>query len=187
MKKGPMNKYARANKSKPIIGTLAEESRVRKQAWVRHGCNAFNGSHPSSQPMSFWTEQDVLSFIKLSGIKIADVYGDIVSVENERGCHLECTGCSRTGCVFCGFGAHQKSDNRFLTLANQDPRKYEYAMNGGQWADNPKYDPTAPKYDGVWKNWNPKKIWVPSKEGLGMKKVFEMFNELYPANKIKYE
>lgn len=60
-------------------------------------------------------------------------------------------------------------------------------MNGGQWADNPKYDPTAPKYDGVWKNWNPKKIWVPSKEGLGLKKVFEMFNEMYPANKIKYE
>lgn len=33
--------------------------------------------------------------------------------------------------------------------------------------DNPYYDATAPKYDGEWENYNPKKIWVPSKKGLG--------------------
>lgn len=77
MKKGPMKKYGRDTKSKPIIGTLADESRIRKQAWIRHGCNAFESKSPSSQPMSFWTEQDVLTFIKESNIKIADVYGDI--------------------------------------------------------------------------------------------------------------
>lgn len=187
MKKSPMKKYSRENKSVPIIGILADESRMRKQAWIRHGCNAFDSQNPSSQPMSFWTEQDVLTFIKESNIKIADVYGDIVSVEDKNGCNLKCSGCSRTGCVFCGFGAHRFGDNRFLMLANYDPKKYEYAMNGGQWADNPNYDSTAPTHDGVWKNWNPKKIWVPSKEGLGLKKVFEMFNELYPKNKIVYE
>lgn len=79
-----------------------------------------------------------------------------------------------------------KNDNRFLTLAELDPKKYEYSMNGGQWVDNPAYDAIAPEYDGVWKNWNPKKIWVPSKEGLGLRKVFDMFNELYPNNKIQY-
>lgn len=77
MKKLPMKKYGRDTRSKPIIGTLADESRIRKQAWIRHGCNAFDGKNPSSQPMSFWTEQDVLTFIKESNIKIADVYGDI--------------------------------------------------------------------------------------------------------------
>ena len=89
--------------------------------------------------------------------------------------------------MYCGFGAHQKDDERFLQLAAIEPKKYEYCMNGGQWVDNPKYDATAPVYDGAWKNWNPKKIWVPSKEGLGLKQVFTMFNELYPNNKIKYE
>ena len=53
--------------------------------------------------------------------------------------------------------------------------------------DNPKYDPTAPEMDGEWKNWNPKKIWVPSKEGLGMKKVFDDCNAIYGKDFIRYE
>ena len=61
------------------------------------------------------------------------------------------------------------------------------ACGGGQWADNPGYDPSAPEYDGVWKNWNPKKIWIPSKEGLGMKKVFDDCNAIYGKDFIKYE
>lgn len=186
MKKLPMKKYSRVSKRKPIIGTLTDESRIRKQAWIRHGCNSFDSKSPTSQPMSFWTEQDVLTFIKQSGIQIADVYGDIVPMSDKPEAPLCCTGCDRTGCTFCGFGAHNKNDNRFLTLAELDLKKYEYSMNGGQWVDNPRYDATAPEYDGVWKNWNPKKIWVPSKEGLGLRKVFDMFNELYPNNKIQY-
>jgi hypothetical protein len=45
----------------------------------------------------------------------------------------------------------------------------------------------APEYDGEWKNWNPEKIWVPSREGLGMAKVFEMVNELMGKEFIKYK
>lgn len=60
-------------------------------------------------------------------------------------------------------------------------------LGGGQWVDNPKYDTTAPKMDGEWQNWNPKKIWVPSKTGLGMGKVFDMMNEIYGKNFIRYE
>lgn len=59
-------------------------------------------------------------------------------------------------------------------------------MGGGHWIDNPDYDPLAPEYDGEWKNWNPPKIWVPSKEGLGLKFVIDEFNKLYPKNKILY-
>lgn len=84
MKKGPMKAYGSSTGSKPIIGTLADESRIRKQAWIRHGCNAFDSKKPSSQPMSFWTEQDVLTFIKESNIKIADVYGDICLDNNKK-------------------------------------------------------------------------------------------------------
>lgn len=84
MKKHPMLIYSKESGNKPIIGTLADESRLRKQAWIRHGCNAFDSKKPSSHPMSFWTEQDVLTFIKESNIKITDVYGDICLDNNKN-------------------------------------------------------------------------------------------------------
>lgn len=41
---------------------------------------------------------------------------------------------------------------------------------------------TAPSIDPVdgWVNWNPKQIWTPSTNGLGMKFVFDKVNEIYP-------
>lgn len=200
MKKSPMHKYQKSNGYMPILATLAEESRVRKQAWIRHGCNAFDGNNPMSQPMSFWTEQDVLAYIVKYGVEIASVYGDIVTTD-KNGIdyppidlcgniqpNLHCTGCQRTGCTFCAFGLHlEKGKTRFQQLAEIEPRKYEYAIQGGQWIDNPHYDPTAPKFDGEWENWNPKQIWVPSKKGLGMGKVFDMVNEIYGKDFYRYE
>lgn len=176
MKKGPMHKYQRKHKYYPILGTLAEESRVRKQAWIRHGCNLFEGNKASSQPMSFWTEQDVLQYISDNHLPIASVYGEIVGEPGS----LSCTGCQRTGCIFCAFGAHrEKGETRFQRLAKTHPRQYEYCIEGGEWAKNPYYVPDAPEYDGEWKNWNPEYIWTANKKGLGMGKLFEMVNELY--------
>lgn len=199
MKKHPLKDYQREHECYPILGTMAEESRDRRNGWIKTGCNAFNGKQSKSQPMSFWTEQDVLQYIVDNNIKISSVYGDIVSVDAEGnqypansligGCgKLQCTGCQRTGCVFCGFGFHlEKGETRFQKLARTHPKQYEYCMAGGQWVDNPNYDPTAPKMDGDWQNWNPKKIWVPSKHGLGMKFVFDEFNSIYGKNFYRYE
>ena len=197
MKKSPMGIYQRKHKAKPFLGTLADESRLREQAWIRHGCNAFDGHKQTSQPLSFWLEQDILRYIKQNGIEIASVYGDIVACDDQGfeyeplpgvDCRLKCTGCNRTGCVFCGFGLHlEKGETRFQRLAKTHPRQYEYCMSGGQWVDNPDYDPTAPKMDEDWENWNPKKIWVPSKEGLGMKYVFDQCNQIYGKDFIRYE
>ena len=200
MKKSPMKKYQHDNGYVPIIGTLAEESRVRRQAWIKHGCNAFDGKNPTSQPLSFWTEQDILTYIVENNLDIASVYGEIVSTDEygnecppidltgKPGCNLKCTGCTRTGCIFCGFGFHlDKGETRFQRLARTHPKQYEYSISGGQWVDNPAYDPTAPKMDGEWQNWNPKKIWVPSKQGLGMGKVFDMVNEIYGKDFYRYE
>ena len=197
MKKSPLGIYMRKTKRSPILGTLAEESRLREQSWLRNGCNSFEGSKRKSQPMSFWLEQDVLRYICQEGLEIASVYGDIVAVDADgmeydpamaQGGKLKCTGCDRTGCVFCGFGCHlEKGETRFQRLAKTHPKQYEYCMGGGQWVDNPKYDPAAPKMDGEWVNWNPKKIWVPSKKGLGMKKVFDDCNSIYGKGFIRYE
>jgi len=197
MKKNPLKEYARKKKVYPILGTLTEESRLREQKWLQNGCNAFDAEVKSSQPMSFWKEQDVLHYIYENGLEIASVYGDIVAVDEKgfeydpvwcKDCNYKCTGCERTGCVFCGFGAHmQEHEPRFIRLGKTHPKQYDYCMGGGQWADNPNYDPSAPEYDGEWKNWNPKKIWVPSKEGLGMRKVFRDINALYGKDFIKFE
>lgn len=198
IKKEPLKNYQKKAKRVPYIATLAEESQLREQAWLKHGCNAFDSKKKSSQPMSFWREQDVLNYIRQEGLEIASVYGEIVTCDDDGmeydpmlgiDCKLKCSGCKRTGCIFCGFGAHLDKDNktRFQRLARTHPRQYEYCMGGGQWVDNPAYDPTAPKMDGDWKNWNPKKIWVPSKNGLGMKKVFDDCNQIYGKDFIRYE
>lgn len=49
---------------KPITAQMASESRLRTQKWLQNGCNAFDSKNPISNPMSFWTEQDVLLYIK---------------------------------------------------------------------------------------------------------------------------
>ena len=200
MKKSPMKKYQHEHGYYPILATLAEESRIRKQGWIRHGCNAFESANPISQPMSFWTEQDVLAYIVKYGVEIASVYGDIVTTDKSGidyppidlcgniQPNLRCTGCQRTGCIFCAFGFHlEKGETRFQRIARTHPRQYEYSIEGGQWADNPHYDPAAPKMDGEWENWNPKKIWIPSKKGLGLGKVFDMVNEIYGKDFYRYK
>jgi hypothetical protein len=200
MKKSPMHKYQTAHGCKPILATLAEESRVRKQGWIRHGCNAFESKNPMSQPMSFWTEQDVLAYLVKYHVPIASVYGEIVSMGDDGNaypaldltghpqCNLKCTGCQRTGCIFCAFGMHlEKGETRFQRLAKTHPRQYEYCIGGGEWVDNPFYDPTAPKMDGEWQNWNPKKIWSRNSKGLGMGKVFDLCNEIYGKDFYRYD
>ena len=198
IKKRPIKQFQKKIQAYPIYATMAEESQLRLLGWLRTGCNSFDGN-VHSKPMSFWTEQDVLRYIVQNDLEYASVYGDIVAVDDEGneydshgmlmdGCKLRCTGCQRTGCIYCAFGAHlEKGETRFQRLARTHPRQYEYCMGGGQWVDNPTYDATAPEYDGEWKNWNPKKIWVPSKNGLGLKVVFDMVNEIYEKGFYRYD
>lgn len=187
MKKSPLKRYQTANGHiVPFIGTLAEESRMRKQAWIRHGCNSFEGNKQSSQPMSFWTEQDVLEYIDAFGIEIASVYGDVV--KDETGLYST-TGLDRTGCVYCAYGLYlDKGESRFEKLKKISPKQYDYSIGGGEWADNPYYIEglsTEPDEIG-WVAWNPKKIWMPNEKGLGMGKVFDMVNEVYGEGFMRY-
>jgi 3'-phosphoadenosine 5'-phosphosulfate sulfotransferase (PAPS reductase)/FAD synthetase len=123
MKKSPGKHFAKISGKKPIIATMTVESKLRQQAWLSHGCNGFNMKSPTSQPMSFWTEQDILEYIRRYNLPIAPVYGEVVSADN--GCELCTSGCNRTGCIFCGFGAHLGNDDRFLRLRETHPRQYE--------------------------------------------------------------
>lgn len=127
MKKNPAYKYGKETGRKPITAQMAAESRLRTKTWLQNGCNAFDSAHPISNPMSFWTEQDVLQYVKENDIKIASVYGDVVADKSEE---LKTTGCSRTGCMFCGFGCHldEKGKERFVLMKKTHPAQYEWIM-----------------------------------------------------------
>lgn len=175
MKKQPSKSYEKATGKHCITAQMAVESQLRKQMWLKHGCNGFDIKRPVSNPMSFWTEQDVLQYIKKNNLPIASVYGDIVYSENERqermfddGEKLKTTGCSRTGCIFCGFGCHlEKELSRFQLLKQTHPRQYEYCIGGGEYNE-----------DGIWQ---------PNKQGLGMGHVFDEMNKIYGDDFIKYK
>ena len=143
MKKEPAHRYGRETGRKPILATMTEESNLRLQKWLHEGCNAFESKHPHSKPMSFWTEQDVLRYIKENNIPICSVYGDIVPDSGEEiegqmeladfGLSkdvrpLKTTGCDRTGCMFCGFGCHLNNDDRFYRMKETHPQIYDYIM-----------------------------------------------------------
>lgn len=175
MKKSPAKAYEKRTGKNPIIATMAVESQLREAKWLQNGCNAFESKRPTSQPMSFWTEQDVLQYIKETGLQIASVYGDIVSVDEQKnqydtilfdGLKLKTTGCQRTGCIFCAFGAHCRGDTRFVDLKATHPKQYAYCIGGGEFVDG---------------------LWQPSKDGLGMGYVFDRLNEIYGPEFIKYE
>lgn len=130
MKKSPIYSYERRTGRKSIIGTMACESLLRLQGWLVTGCNAFDSKHPTSKPLSFWTEQDVLQCLKMTGIPYASIYGDIVEVKTKNGIRLKTTGVERTGCMFCMLGVqHDKKPNRFQKMQITHPKHYDYCIN----------------------------------------------------------
>ena len=149
MKKAPVHAYGKETGRKPITAQMADESRLRTSKWLQNGCNAFEAKNPISNPMSFWTEQDVLLYVKENDIPLASVYGDIVvdyfamnqcdnqmslsdyGVSERETPILKTTGCERTGCMFCGYGCHlEKSPNRFERMKQTHPKIYDYIMRG---------------------------------------------------------
>lgn len=125
MKKRPIKDYEKRTSRVPFVGTLAEESSLRLQAYLNSGCNSFDSNRPKSTPLGFWTEQDILMYVKENKLKICSVYGDIV----EKNGKLVTTGEERTGCIYCGFGAHlQPYPNKYQRLEMTHPKLYKYCM-----------------------------------------------------------
>lgn len=126
MKKNPVKKYEKETGRKSYVGTMAWESSMREQEWLKSGCNAYNAKRQQSKPISFWTEQDILKYIKDNNLRYASVYGDIIY---EDGIGYYTTKESRTGCMFCGFGCQfDEEPNRFQRMKETHPKLYEYCM-----------------------------------------------------------
>lgn len=83
---------------------------------------------------------------------IYDITGDY------RGCQYQTTGCDRTGCMFCLFGAHlEKGEGRLERMKRTHPKRYEYVLGGGEF--------------------NSDGMWIPNGKGLGFKFVVDWLNE----------
>lgn len=177
MKKHPLKDYQKKTGYKPIICTMAEESMLRTQRWLKDGCTIWEGKNTSCKPISFWTNQDILQYIKENNLPIASVYGDVVETiggDVEQLCieglgnKLKCTGCQRTGCMYCGYGAHleKKGEKRFVKLKQTHPKIYDYVIGGGEY--------------------NELGLWQPNKKGLGFKHILDTLNNIYGKDFIEY-
>ena len=105
LKKKPSVKFQKESGKKPIIATLAVESFLRMQSYLRRGaCNTFEGKVQST-PIAFWSKADILWYIAEKQLKIADCYKAKITTYKLLGnktCEL--LGLDQTGCMFCGFG-----------------------------------------------------------------------------------
>lgn len=187
MKKSPGKSFQQSNDTHIITAQMASESTMRTTTWLQFGCNSFNAKHPFSNPMSFWTEQDVLHYIYKYHIPIASVYGEIISefeLSNLKRlklfddnsninsiyeyCSLCTTGCRRTGCFACLYGMHlEKGETRLQKMKTTHPKLYHYCIEGGE------YDS-----DGMWK---------PNKNGLGYRHVCDEVNKIYGEDFLRYK
>jgi len=115
LKKNPFRDFERKTNLKPYIGTMAEDSGVRKGVYIKYGCNIIQSKKSYSTPLSFWLPEDVLKYIDIYGLKISDIYSK---------------GYENTGCMWCMFGVHmENSPNRFKRMKNTHPKIYDYCIN----------------------------------------------------------
>jgi len=92
-----------------ITGELGSESRLREKGWLRTGCNVF-GKRSKSKPLSIWTEGNIWEYKQLFNLEFCELYND--------------PRITRTGCMFCGFGATFEKISRFEVLMERYPKAY---------------------------------------------------------------
>lgn len=115
LKKRPFKRYQRETGEVPILGVMADESRLRMQQYIiRGGCNSFDNNHLASYPLSIWKDEDIYAYLKTFNVPYCKLYDN--------------PSCTRTGCMFCGFGAHLEKRSRFAFLYELHPKAYEVFM-----------------------------------------------------------
>lgn len=125
MKKKPFKEYHKQTGRYPYIGITQDEGFQRKRQYEKTGCNVYEADAPKSQPLGFWTKQDVLRYAYENSLDICSIYGDI---SFKDGVYRN-SGIQRSGCVYCAFGCHLESyPNRFQQMENTHPKLYDYCM-----------------------------------------------------------
>ncbi len=111
LKKDPAKRFEKETGKKPMLGIMAGESQLRSQ---RHICNLYDAKRPVSKPILKWREGDVWQYIRTNNLNYCSAYDN---------------GWERTGCVFCMFGIHKDSPNRFQMIKKTHPTLYNYCIN----------------------------------------------------------
>lgn len=149
LKKEPIATFEKATglKGRSFTGMMASEGGYRE---TMTQCNTFTGKTTRSSPMLFWTDEDVYEYARIYNVELCDVYyrrgflegkmvacdspfSDLPSVDDAEGLNIEVVeinGEKRTGCMFCGFGAHlEKGLNRFQKMSVTHPRQHAIVMD----------------------------------------------------------
>ena len=114
LKKRPLDKYAKESQRKPFIGTMACDSFLRRQSYLKHQCNML-GNKNQSRPLSVWMQKDVWGYIHSNNLTYSPIYD---------------MGEKNTGCVFCMFGVHREEEpNRFQRMRVSHPKLWNYCIN----------------------------------------------------------
>lgn len=120
LKKRPIKRFDKANGIKGhLTGVRCAESRIRRLAWIQKGAMYYASTHHHwvANPLAFWTEADVLSYLERNHIKIL--------------APDTCTGGS--GCVTCMFGctsrAREGTPNALQDLKTRNPRMWQTALD----------------------------------------------------------
>ena len=111
-KKLPSEDYVKETGEFPIVGTMANESSLRLNSWIRYSCNMYDGNKIQSRPLSIWTDDDIWEYIEKYNVEVCDLYY---------------RGHNRTGCFLCPYGSHlDKSEkNKFELLKEQHQQQYK--------------------------------------------------------------
>lgn len=112
LKEAPAAKYFNEFRLHPIIGSRAQESRMRKKWWIEKGEIHSNSRIMKSLPLSTWMDEDIEGYIKKYNLEISPIYN---------------MGYVRTGCAFCMFGIFSDR-NRFAKLKVSHPKIWDYCM-----------------------------------------------------------
>lgn len=107
-------KKAESTLGVPFVGVRADEGMQRRLAYMHTGCNGWHLRRPVSSPLAFWTHDDIEHYIKQNNLDYCPVYD---------------MGYTRTGCIFCGFGVHMETPNRFELLRKTHPKLWTYCMD----------------------------------------------------------
>jgi 3'-phosphoadenosine 5'-phosphosulfate sulfotransferase (PAPS reductase)/FAD synthetase len=126
LKERPLDRWHKETGCIPIVGTLASESRRRRDAWLLTGCNAFDAKKQISKPLSFWRQTDVLRYLREFNIPYASIYGEIIE---DGKCGLKTTGASQTGCSLCPTGCHLDKTNKYKRMKETHPDLWDYGIN----------------------------------------------------------
>lgn len=109
-----------------FIGTMADESEMRKRSWINLGCNIFSKNKMKSRPLSLWNADLVWEYIKKNNLNINESYGyDPTKSILEQRLRFD-----RLGCTSCPFGsAIEQKKIEILEKRGIKPENKYKAMN----------------------------------------------------------